>query len=59
MTTSSGNEYNNNNKYEYQQKPRYAILVNDMLNDFIHGNLKFLQKWRVMHSPLVWYRNAE
>jgi nicotinamidase-related amidase len=29
-----------NNKYEYQRKPRYAILVNDMLNDFIHGNLK-------------------
>jgi nicotinamidase-related amidase len=24
----------------YERKPRYAILVNDMLNDFIHGNLK-------------------
>jgi nicotinamidase-related amidase len=38
MTTSSGKE--NNNKYEYLRKARYAILVNDMLNDFIHGNLK-------------------
>ena len=24
----------------YKRKPRYAILVNDMLNDFIHGKLK-------------------
>lgn len=38
--------HNNNNSYNnvlhgnYEQKPRYAILVNDMLNDFIHGKLK-------------------
>lgn len=25
---------------QQQQKTRYAILVNDMLNDFIHGNLR-------------------
>jgi nicotinamidase-related amidase len=24
----------------YKREPRYAILVNDMLNDFIHGKLK-------------------
>lgn len=38
MTSSMVKEHNN--KYEYERKPRYAILVNDMLNDFIHGNLK-------------------
>ena len=23
-----------------RQNPRYAVLVNDMLNDFVHGNLR-------------------
>ena len=33
--------HNNNVLHDnYKQKPRYAILVNDMLNDFIHGKLK-------------------
>jgi nicotinamidase-related amidase len=35
--------HNNKNNVlhgNYKRKPRYAILVNDMLNDFIHGKLK-------------------
>ncbi len=35
--------HNNKNNVlhgSYKRKPRYAILVNDMLNDFIHGKLK-------------------
>ena len=35
--------HNNKNSVlhgNYKRKPRYAILVNDMLNDFIHGKLK-------------------
>jgi hypothetical protein len=23
-----------------RQNPRYTVLVNDMLNDFVHGNLR-------------------
>jgi nicotinamidase-related amidase len=55
----------------YKRKPRYAILVNDMLNDFIHGKLKcdraaqiipkiklLLEKARQKDIP-VFYRNDE
>jgi nicotinamidase-related amidase len=38
MTPSLVKAHNNKNNDE--RKPRYAILVNDMLNDFIHGKLK-------------------
>jgi nicotinamidase-related amidase len=34
------NNKNNVHYGNYKRKPRYAILVNDMLNDFIHGKLK-------------------
>jgi nicotinamidase-related amidase len=34
------NSKNNVPHDNYERKPRYAILVNDMLNDFIHGKLK-------------------
>ena len=42
MAPSSANGHNKNNVLygNYKRKPRYAILVNDMLNDFIHGKLK-------------------
>jgi nicotinamidase-related amidase len=29
-----------NNQQQNEEPPRYAILVNDMLNDFIHGSLR-------------------
>jgi nicotinamidase-related amidase len=31
---------NQQQKQQQEDTPRYAILVNDMLNDFIHGNLR-------------------
>ena len=43
MKPSLAKGHNNKNNVlhgNYKQKPRYAILVNDMLNDFIHGKLK-------------------
>jgi len=43
MTPSLVEGHNNKNSVlhaNYKRKPRYAILVNDMLNDFIHGKLK-------------------
>jgi nicotinamidase-related amidase len=55
----------------YKGKPRYAILVNDMLNDFIHGKLKcdraaqiipkiklLLEKARLKDIP-IFYCNDE
>jgi nicotinamidase-related amidase len=32
----------------YEQNPRYAILVTDMLNDFIHGKLKCQRAKRII-----------
>ena len=43
MKPSLAKGHNNKNNVphgNYERKPRYAILVNDMLNDFIHGKLK-------------------
>ena len=55
----------------YKRKPRYAILVNEMLNDFIHGKLKcdraaqiipkiklLLERARQMDIP-IYYCNDE
>ena len=42
MKPSLAKGHNKNNALHgnYKRKLRYAILVNDMLNDFIHGKLK-------------------
>jgi nicotinamidase-related amidase len=40
LAKGHNNSYNNVLHGNYKQKPRYAILVNDMLNDFIYGKLK-------------------
>jgi hypothetical protein len=49
MKPSLAKGHNNNNVLHgnYERKPRYAILVNDMLNDFIHGDqeLNYAQKF--------------
>lgn len=49
MIFNASEEFNNkddnistniNNQQQNEEPPRYAILVNDMLNDFIHGSLR-------------------
>jgi nicotinamidase-related amidase len=41
MTDFEPKKANNNEQHRQSEyTPRYAILVNDMLNDFIHGKLK-------------------
>jgi nicotinamidase-related amidase len=38
--TMINNSHDITNQLEGEEPPRYAVLVNDMLNDFIHGSLR-------------------
>jgi nicotinamidase-related amidase len=38
--TMINNSHDITNQLEQEEPPRYAVLINDMLNDFIHGSLR-------------------